>query len=84
MFKKGKSLWNIEDLLKDSKSNVFNTLHFKNCSNIGGRKRKTSKLFDDILIWIAKIYPFHSSNVLKHYLKIPIRCSAVRYSLYNA
>ena len=82
--KEGKCISIIADLLKCSKKKVFSAIHYKHSNNKRGRKRKTSKRFDDLLIRTAKIHPFYTSKDLKNYLNAPITCRAIRYRLKNA
>lgn len=80
----GLSMSQIAEFMNCSKKKVFSAVHFKPTEEKRGRKRATSKKFDQLLIRESKKNPFLSSEDLKNALKAPVSSRTIRNRLISA
>jgi len=77
----GKSMTEIAELMNCSKKKVFSAVHYIDKKENRGRKRATTKRFDDILARTVKKDPFLTAKELKNTLGAAVTARTIRNRL---
>jgi len=77
----GKSTSKIAELMNCSKKKVFSAVHYMDKKENRGKKRATTKWFDDILVRTIKKYPFLTAKELRNTLGAAVTARTIRNRL---